>query len=175
MASNSAVKFKQTEIGIIPVDWDAKELRDIIIFSNGRPSEMNVTENGAYKLITLDSIDINGKLKASHRRVNKYESFLKKNDIVMVLSDIAHAKLLGLCDLIPNDNEYVLNQRMGCLRVKGVEDPEYIRLQVNSRQDFFRSRGQGTSQRHIYQKDVDALKIPVPSDRSEQVSISVAL
>ncbi|TRZ48472.1 MAG: restriction endonuclease subunit S [Dehalococcoidia bacterium] len=167
--------YKQTEIGMIPVDWDVKKMSEVITFANGKPHENHVIPNGVYKLITLDSIGIDGKLKTEHRRIGAFDGSLKKGDIVMVLSDIAHAKLLGLCDLIPENNKYVLNQRMGRLRLIHADDPSYIRLQINSKQDHFRSRGQGTSQRHIYQRDVDELEIPLPPKKSEQTAIATTL
>jgi type I restriction enzyme, S subunit len=153
-------------------EWEEKKLGELIIFSNGKPYEPNFVNKGKYKVITLDSIDINGKLKTEHRRTNLYDGSLKKNDIVIVLSDIAHARLLGLCDLIPEDNEYVLNQRMGRIRPINNDEPKYLRLQINSHQDHFRMRGQGTSQRHIYKRDIDELVIPMPPERSEQSAIA---
>ncbi len=29
-------KYKQTEIGVIPADWDVKRLGDIVQFNNGK-------------------------------------------------------------------------------------------------------------------------------------------
>ena len=76
-----------------------------------------VVENGVYNLVTLNSIDIEGKLKPTHKKVNITDNSLKKGDIIMVLSDVAHGNFLGLTAIIPND-EFVLNQRMGALKRK---------------------------------------------------------
>jgi len=126
--------------------WELKPLAEVVTFINGKPYEPYVVNEGKYDVITLDSIAIDGKLKQFHKKTNYYDSSLKKDDIVIVLSDIAHALLLGLCDLIPQDNKYVLNQRMGRLRPIGNDDPKYIRIQINYHQNHFRTRGQGTSQ-----------------------------
>lgn len=166
--------YKQTEVGVIPEDWEVWLLRDVVDFTNGKPHEGNVKSDGRYWLITLDSIGIDGRLKAEHKRTNIFDSSLRRNDIVSVLSDIAHGNLLGLCDLIPADGSYVLNQRMGRLRLKVPAVASFVRLQINRRQDHFRKRGQGTSQKHVYRRDFDILPIPFPAPR-EQEAIAEAL
>ena len=111
---------------------------------NDKPNEQNVVVNGRYLLVTLDSINIQGELKTSHKQTNLLDDSLRAGDIVTVLSDIAHGNLLGLCGVIPLDHKYVLNQRMGRLRVHSGYDPGFIRLKVNRNQNHFKMRGQGT-------------------------------
>jgi type I restriction enzyme, S subunit len=166
--------YKLTEVGVIPEDWAVASLQDVVDFVNGKPHEGNVRHNGRYCLITLDSIGIDGGLKREHKRTDTWDGSLKKQDIVAVLSDLAHGNLLGLCDLIPEDNTYVLNQRMGRLRLKVEGDPLFVRFQINRRQNHFRRRGQGTSQRHIYKRDFYSLDIPFASE-PEQRAIAAAL
>jgi type I restriction enzyme S subunit len=166
--------YKQTEVGVIPEDWKVASLGDVVDFTNGKPHEGNVKTDGRYFLITLDSVGIDGGLKAAHKQTDAWDYSLKKNDIVAVLSDIAHGNLLGLCDIIPEDDKYVLNQRMGRLRLKVTADPRFVRLQINRRQNHFKKRGQGTSQRHIYRRDFDSLDILFPLHH-EQRAIATAL
>lgn len=166
--------YKQTEVGVIPEAWDVQSLLDIADFSNGKPHEGDVNDEGCYQLITLDSVGIDGRLKLEHKRTNTWDSSLMKNDIVSVLSDLAHGDLLGLCDVVPADSTYVLNQRMGRLRMKVAGAPQFVRLQINRHQDHFKRRGQGTSQKHIYRRDFDSLLIPFP-EPAEQEFIAEAL
>jgi type I restriction enzyme, S subunit len=165
---------KQTEVGVIPEDWEVASLCETVDFANGKPHERDIKADGRYLLVTLDSIGIDGALKVKHKQTDIWDTSLKKDDIVAVLSDIAHGNLLGLCDLIPEDDKYVLNQRMGRLRLKVAADPRFVRLQINRRQNHFKKRGQGTSQRHIYRRDFDALDIPFPLHK-EQRAIAAAL
>ncbi len=153
--------------------WKKKKLGDVSFFKNGKPHEPNVLENAKYQLITLDSISIEGKLKNKHKTVNVYDDSLKKGDIVVVLSDIAHAKLLGLTDLIPNDN-FVLNQRMGRIRVNAECDARFVSYNLNFNQKYFRKRGQGTSQKHIYEKDIMSFTFYCPC-KEEQTKIATYL
>jgi len=166
--------YKQSAVGIIPEEWDANCLRDVLDFTNGKPHEGDLAKGGRFFLITLDSIGIDGNLKAFHKETNAWDESLKKGDLVTVLSDLAHGNLLGLCDVIPEDNKYVLNQRMGRLRLKVSADPLFIRLQINRNQAHFKNRGQGTSQRHIYKRDFETLEIPFAPEL-EQRAIARAL
>ena len=174
MSAEIKPEYKHTEVGLIPKDWNIKSLSEIVEFANGKPHEKNIDSSGRYNLITLDSIDIGGQLKNSHKKTNLWDDSLKKGDLVAVLSDLAHGNLLGLCDVITENGKYVLNQRMGRLRRKTEADPFFLKLQINCRQNHFKVRGQGTSQRHIYRRDFDALVIPFPS-LSEQHAIASVL
>lgn len=154
--------------------WEKVEMKEVMDFANGKPLEPMVTKNGAYNLITLDSISIEGKLKHYHKRVSINDNSLRKYDVVTVLSDIAHAKLLGLTDLIPSNHLYVLNQRMGRLRFSDEVLPKFASQFINYNQEYFRKRGQGSSQRHIYKKDFDEFILSYPT-HSEQVQIAETL
>ena len=99
--------YKQTEVGLIPEDWSLKQLRDVATYHNGKSYEDKVDETGDYFLITLDSLDIRGKLKPNHKKVSRVDIPLSKNDLIMILSDVAHGYFLGLTDLIPeNESNY---------------------------------------------------------------------
>lgn len=144
-------------------EWLAKKLGKVVDFKNGKPFEDYVDESGEYSLITIDSVSIDGKLKNKFKKVTRSDNSLKKNDIVTVLSDIAHGELLGLTSLIPADNKFVLNQRMGRLRPREGASPSFLSHYINTRQLYYRKRGQGTSQRHIYERDINQMPINLPS------------
>ncbi len=157
-------------------EWDVKRLGDIADFANGKPHEGHMDATGQFYLVTLDSIGIDGKLKAEHKPIGVLDNSLQKDDIVTIHSDIAHGNLLGLCDLIPENSRYVLNQRVGRLRVKPdtQANPQFLRLQINRRQHHFKTRGQGTSQRHVYRRDFDKLELSLPKP-AEQTAIAEVL
>lgn len=156
------IRFKDDKGNEFP-KWEEKKLGDICEYKNGGSFESKVVENGKYKLITLNSIDINGKLKNNHKTVSETDWFLKKDDLIMVLSDVAHGNFLGLVDIIPNNNEYVLNQRMGLLRKKDNEvDLNFLRTYINKKQSYFKLHGQGSSQQNLSKGDILKFKIPIP-------------
>ncbi|EMH41536.1 type I restriction modification DNA specificity domain protein, partial [Helicobacter pylori GAMchJs106B] len=142
--------------------WQKVRLGDICEFGNGGAYETLIVENGNFKLISLNSIDIDGNLKNTMKRVNFYDNSLKQDDIVMVLSDVAHGDFLGLCAVIPS-NDYVLNQRMGRLRKKNdCINILFLRLYINANQKYFKMQGQGSSQLNLSKKAIEDFEIPLP-------------
>ncbi len=151
--------------------WQRVRLGDICEFGNGGAYETLIVENGDFKLISLNSIDIDGNLKNTMKRVNFYDSSLKQDDIVMVLSDVAHGDFLGLCAVIPS-NDYVLNQRMGRLRIRNdCINILFLRLYINANQKYFKMQGQGSSQLNLSKKAIEDFEIFLPP-LNEQIAIA---
>ncbi|MGL2432769.1 restriction endonuclease subunit S [Helicobacter pylori] len=151
--------------------WQRVRLGDICEFGNGGAYETLIVENGNFKLISLNSIDIDGNLKNTMKRVNFYDNSLKQDDIVMVLSDVAHGDFLGLCAVIPS-NDYVLNQRMGRLRKKNdCINILFLRLYINANQKYFKMQGQGSSQLNLSKKATEDFEILLPP-LDEQAAIA---
>ncbi|WP_187914038.1 restriction endonuclease subunit S [Helicobacter pylori] len=152
-------------------NWQRVRLGDICEFGNGEAYETLIVENGNFKLISLNSIDIDGNLKNTMKRVNFYDNSLKQDDIVMVLSDVAHGDFLGLCAVIPS-NDYVLNQRMGRLRKRNdCINILFLRLYINANQKYFKMQGQGSSQLNLSKKAIEDFEIPLPP-LNEQAAIA---
>lgn len=155
-----ALRFRDDDGSEFP-EWDTKSLDDLFEYKNGKSNEENVIDDGQFFLITLNSINITGKLKKEHKRVAINDNSLIKDDLIMVLSDVAHGNFLGLTDVIPNDN-YVLNQRMGGLRAKVSINVRYASLFINFSQKYFKLHGQGSSQLNLSKGDVLGFNIPTP-------------
>lgn len=154
-------------------DWEAKKLGEVCDFKNGKSLESKISDTGVFNIISLNSIDIRGKLKKDHHKTNFNDNSLKKGDIVMVLSDVAHGNFLGLCDIIPDDN-YVLNQRMGGLfNFRNIHVP-FLRLQINYNQKYFKFSGKGSSQLNLGKPDILNFDLHFPS-LSEQTRIATIL
>ncbi len=149
--------------------WEVKRLGEVCDYSNGASHEKAVTEDGKYYLISLNSIDINGNLKADMKRLPFTDQSLQKNDLIMVLSDVAHGNFLGLTDIIPN-NQFVLNQRMARLRLKGsnLGETMFLRSYINYNQSYFKQKGQGSSQLNLSKSSVIDFPVPFPSLLEQQ-------
>jgi type I restriction enzyme S subunit len=146
--------YKQTEVGVIPEDWEVRRLREIATYKNGKSYEGCISDSGEYFLITLDSIGIDGKLKFDHKKVNFLDNSLSQNDLVMILSDVAHGNFLGLTDVIPENNRYVLNQRVGALKNLRGTNPNFLSNYINLHQVYFKMTGQGSSQQNLTKDDI---------------------
>jgi type I restriction enzyme S subunit len=162
------IRFKADDGKDFP-EWEEKKLGEVCDYRNGGAFENNLVENGQYNLITLNSIDINGKLKHFHKTVGHADWYLEKNDLVMVLSDVAHGNFLGLVDVIPEQNKYVLNQRMGLLRIVTKNlNLNYLRTYINKNQKYFKLHGQGSSQQNLSKGDILKFNVELPSLPEQQ-------
>jgi len=156
-------------------DWESRNLGVLCEYFNGASHEKNVTKDGEYYLISLNSIDIEGNLKTEMKRVNTFDNSLIKDDLVMVLSDVAHGNFLGLCAIIPND-KYVLNQRMAGLRLKNKDvNVQFLRFYINRSQKYFKQTGQGSSQQNLAKRSVEKFPVLLPKNQIEQEKIANCL
>lgn len=157
---NQELRFNDNENKIFP-NWEIVKLSSICEYKNGGSFENYVCKDGIYNLISLNSIDINGKIKKEHKKVSISDNSLKKGDLIMVLSDVAHGNFLGLTDIVPGDN-FVLNQRMGALKPIKVVNTFYLKTFINFNQKYFKKKGQGSSQLNLSKGDVLNFSIKLP-------------
>ena len=142
-------------------EWEEKILSELFDYANGKSFEAEVVENGKFKLITLNSIDIKANLKKVHKTISNSDNSLIKNDLIMILSDVAHGNFLGLTAIIP-DNSYVLNQRVGRLRSRSEINIVFIRFYINFNQKYFKLNGQGSSQLNLSKADILNFPVSLP-------------
>ena len=95
-------------------------------------------------------------------------STLKKNDIVMIMSDVGHGDFLGVSAIIPDDNVYVLNQRVGLLRINDNTIPSYLLYAINNLQPYFKKYGQGSYQLNLLKEDILNANIPYIDIHSQE-------
>ena len=163
------LRFKDDNGNEFP-NWEEKKLGSICNYKNGGSFEQYVSNEGVYNLISLNSLDINGKLKPSHKKVTINDNSLDKGDLVMVLSDVAHGYFLGLTDIVP-DNTFVLNQRMGALKPKININSYFLKTYINFNQKYFKLMGQGSSQQNLSKGDILKFTVKTPIIE-EQIKIA---
>lgn len=159
-------KFKNTELGEIPEEWEVKKLGKVCKFENGKAHEKQISENGNY-------IVVNSKFISTEGEVIKYSNDILKplsiGDIVMVMSDVPNGKAIGKCLLIPENNRYTLNQRICSL--KPINGNSKFYFHVLNRNSYFLSFDNGVGQTNLRKDEVLDCPVPVPSiPEQEQIS-----
>lgn len=153
-------------------DWEECRLSDVTEYQNGKGYESDQSKYGKYELINLNSISIDGGLKPSGKYIDKAELTLNKDDLVMILSDVGHGDLLGRVAIIPQDDKYVLNQRVALLRPNWKVLPLFLYYTINVNQVYFKKQGAGMSQLNISKSSVEDFEFLFPSNIDEQNKIS---
>ena len=162
--------FKQTEVGLIPEDWEVSRLGQIANFYNGKAHEQSIAEHGDYFVVNSKFISTEGKVfKNSKENICP----LEKGTIVMVMSDIPNGKALAKCFMIPKDGKYTLNQRI-CAIKSDIVINEFLIRKLN-RNDFYLAFDSGTGQTNLKKDDVLNCPVAYPALRSEQKAIAQVL
>jgi len=149
-------------------DWERHELKDMTNYKNGKGHEDKQSSRGRLELINLNSISIDGGLKPSGKYIDKADETLKKDDLVMVLSDVGHGDLLGRVAIIPEDEKFVLNQRVALLRPNETINPQFLYTCINAKQRYFKSQGAGSSQLNISKESVEKFNPCTPKMEEQQ-------
>jgi len=182
--------YKQTEVGIIPVDWEVSKLGDLIDYTKGFPFKSSEYRSTGTRVVrvsdtTYDSIKNEDPIFVSEKRLSQYSNWkLKEHDLV--LSTVGskppmYDSMVGKVILIgkPHENS-LLNQNAVLMRDKK-HRAHVQRLLLN----HLRTKRYLTHIGSIYRGNANQASItlqelfqfciPLPSDESEQRAIAEAL
>lgn len=168
--SNISKGYKQTEVGVIPENWEVKPLNQLVGFTNGKAHENSIKDDGKY-------IVVNSKFISSEGEVIKFSDDCfcptEAENILMVMSDVPNGKAIAKCFFVDKNNCYTVNQRICSLKVK-VDDPKLLFYLIN-RNRYYLTFDDGVKQTNLRKDDVLGCPIPLPPTKAEQAAIAVAL
>jgi type I restriction enzyme, S subunit len=160
--------YKQTEVGVIPEDWDAKSLREDILLLSGHhvlARYCNMQGDGI-PYLTGPSDFPNGMIQQTKFTENP-TTLCQKGDILVTV------KGSGSGILIDADASYCISRQLMSIRVKKWEGRFLLySLQQNASQIKAASTGVIPG---LSRSDILNQKIPIPPNTSEQRSIASAL
>lgn len=164
--------YKQTSIGIIPEDWEVKKLENLLDFKNGINSEKSNYGSGAkfinvMEVIYNNSITddmIKGSVAVNEQEMKLYS--VNYGDIVFNRTSETTEEI-GLSSVYLGENNKVV---FGGFVIRGVFKNTEIDTFFKKfcfRSDILRKQiikfGQGAVRSNIGQKDLEKVKIPLPS------------
>ena len=162
--------YKQTEMGVIPEDWEVKLLPNICRFRAGKAHEQFISEFGEF-------ICVNSKFISSDGAVRKYSTVnfcpAKRGDILMVMSDLPNGKALAKAFLTDAGDLYAVNQRVCALTP--YRDSSRFLFYVLSRNPYFLSFDDGVNQTHLLNNVFEKCLIPLPPTKAEQEAVGAIL
>lgn len=168
--------------GTMPSDWEVVPFEKIVDFQNGYAFKskelLNEPSSDCYQVFKQGHIARGGgfipdgtKSWYPKKLASKLERFvLKKGDILMAMTDMKdNVAILGNTAIMPIDNEYIVNQRVGHLRTNGYKRITYpfIYLLTNST-DFLidlRSRANSGVQVNLSSAEIRASQTVLPSEK----------
>ncbi|WP_197053434.1 restriction endonuclease subunit S, partial [Cetobacterium sp. ZOR0034] len=182
---SSGGKMVDSELGEIPEGWEIKELSNVIEFSNGCAFKSNelldIKPEDGYSIFKMGNIKKGGgickektKSFVSKEVASKYKKFFAKDgDLLMCMTDMkANVSLLGHTALMDIDNEFLINQRVGILKIKDETSIDYPFLYFLTNSNNFinniRSKANSGVQVNLSTAVIKEMKFVAPSIKIHQ-------
>jgi type I restriction enzyme, S subunit len=171
--------YKQTEVGIIPQDWEVSPLEEFTSFiSYGFTNPMPTSESGVY-MITAKDIN-NGKIQFDTARLTTEEAY---HNLLTAKSRPKRGDLLLTKDgtlgrlALADDRTICINQSVAILRPNAKAVPLFLKVLLES--PTYQSRmledAGGSTIKHIYITIVNRMPLAIPPTKAEQEAIAEAL
>lgn len=171
-----AEKYKQTEIGLIPNDWQVKRLGDLAnIVGGGTPSTFNSQFwNGDINWFTPSEIGLNKYSYESERKITK-KGLESSSARILPKGTILLTSRAGIGDISILMNESCTNQGFQSLIAKEDIDNEFLYYLVSTLKNKFLQNASGSTFLEISPSKVKAIQISIPPTKIEQTVIATAL
>jgi len=150
--------------------WKEKIIDEVADYENGKAHEQDIDVNGKFIVVNSKFISMDGKVK---KYTNTAFCLAKKNDILMVLSDIPNGKAMAKCFFVEKDNLYTVNQRICKLTPTNAEGK--LLFYLLNRNAYFLSFDDGVKQTNLRNEDVLNCPLIIPKDPKEQRKIAYCL
>ncbi|MFD2627438.1 restriction endonuclease subunit S [Oceanobacillus kapialis] len=174
-------KFKTTEYGPIPTDWDIKEIKNIAddtkdnSFIDGDWIESEYIENEGIRLIQTGNIGLGFFKDKSSKKFISEKTFKKLKCKEVKEGDILICRLadpIGRSCVVPNlGSKNITSVDVAILRPKNsYYDILYVNYSLNSSKTLNKvsSFASGTTRQRISRKNLGTIRIPVPPIKEQQ-------
>jgi len=150
--------------------WEVKILPDVCRFRGGKAHEQHISEFGRF-------VCVNSKFISTDGKVRKYSTAnfccAKKNDILMVMSDLPNGRALAKAFLVEHDDLYAVNQRV-CALTPYRDCSTYL-FYILNRNPYFLKFDDGVSQTHLLNHVFRNCPLTIPPTVAEQTAIAEVL
>jgi len=178
-----AEKYKQTEIGLIPSDWEVKKLGDVIkVIGGGAFKSWDSSQSGV-KWLKIANVGINKAVWDDENYlpielIKDNENFLlKEGDYVIALTRPILDRKLKIAKLGHTDIPALLNQRVGKIETESTNNIDYayyLFQKFETINGLLQSMA-GTDPPNLSNKGIYNIDCAVPPTLTEQTLIATAL
>ena len=173
-------KYKQTEVGIIPIDWKSVSFTECADIKHGFQFREEHFTNRGIKIIKIGNLKYSGELDldkityTSFENLSKFSNFLlKKGDVLMALTGAT----LGKSSIVKTNEPLLQNYRVGNFLNKSNVSKEFLYYIVQS--DFIQKNinklVNEAAQPNLGKQDFHNFIFPLPPTLKEQTAIATAL
>lgn len=182
--------YKQTEVGMIPEDWEVKQFGEVVNYIKGYPFKSKDYKQSGIRIIrvsdtTFDSIKKDNAIYVDEKRINEFRNW-RLFDYDLIFSTVGskppmYDSMVGKVILIKKeDSGALLNQNAVLIRAKNKTEflQQLLLNHFRSKrylqhiEEIFRGNA---NQASITLEDLFKYLIPLPPTKSEQTAIATAL
>lgn len=164
-------KFKQTDIGIVPSDWDVQRIGDVTIIQNGGTPQTNIPEywNGGIKWCTPTDIT-----KNNYKYLYNTERTITEKGLQNSSATLLPKGTLLLCsratigEVKISADKISTNQGFKSLIAKNNINNEFLYYKILTMKKLLIERAYGSTFLEVSKSAVANLKIPVPPLKEQQ-------
>ena len=151
-------------------EWMENIVSQIAEYENGKAHEQDIVEQGNYVVVNSKFISTDGEVR---KFSNSALCLAKKNEILMVLSDVPNGRAIAKCFYVDKDDFYTVNQRI--CKLTPVNTDGKLLLYLLNRNQFFLAFDDGVKQTNLRNEDVLNCPIILPKNAKEQQKIASCL
>ena len=176
--------YKQTEIGVIPEDWDVKLLEDIFNVGNGFSFKSEYFSSNGPIVLTPGNFKLGGGLYFNDRNTKRYSgnfpesTIFKEGDLLVVMTDLTpDCNLLGKPAFVYSEEKILHNQRIGKIQLLSKNfDKQFLYFIFLSSAYLKKIKDQatGSTVRHTSNSSIYGVSLPIPK-LEEQTAIASIL
>ncbi|PZN95454.1 MAG: hypothetical protein DCF30_18980 [Hyphomicrobiales bacterium] len=154
-------------LGKVPVHWEVRRLSTVCGFEPGKAHEPFIDDEADEHIYaSARFVSTQG---SSLRYCSENLSPARRNDILMVMSDLPNGRALARAFLVSDDRSYAVNQRV-CIIRQNTCDPKFMYHQLD-RNEGLLCHDDGMNQTHLPNRAFTKLEICAPP-LAEQIEIA---
>jgi len=168
--------YKQTEIGVIPMDWDVKKIDEIAdVFGGGTPStSINSFWNGNIEWFTPTEIGTEKYVYSSKRKITE-EGLSNSSAKLLNEGTVLLTSRAGIGDLAILKTKSCTNQGFQSLAPKHDTDSEFLYYLMLTKKNQLLEKASGSTFLEISPGNVKSVLIQYPKNPKEQTAIAAVL
>ena len=151
-------------------EWEKTTVSQVAEYENGKAHEQDIIAQGKYVVVNSKFISTDGEVRKFSNSAN---CLAKKNEILMVLSDVPNGRAFAKCFYVGKDDFYTVNQRI--CKITPVKADGKLLLYLLNRNQFFLAFDDGVKQTNLRNEDVLYCPIILPKNPNEQQKIASCL
>ena len=177
--------YRQTEVGVIPDDWELKTLGEIFQLGNGFSFKSEFFSLNGPIVLTPGNFMLQGGLYFNDRNTKRYSgsfpesTIFQKGDLLVVMTDLTpDCNLLGKPAFVDSEETILHNQRIGKINLlsEGIDKQFlYFLLLSSSYLKKIKEQATGSTVRHTSNKSIYSIALLIPQKLEEQHEIATAL